>query len=126
VAVSGGIVEHFGPVDAETWTTSAAVIAGRLVEATGNRRCGPAGVGSLVVVGVAMQDASAAEDKVAVATDGVVPCRASGAIAAGQRVIAAAAGDVAAAGATPDARTVVGIAVEAISGGATGPVRLML
>ncbi len=132
MAVSGGIVERFGPVAKKTYTTSAAVTAGRLVAATaGSRRVGPAGAGSLVVQGVAMQTASAAEDQVSVAHTGVFRLRAAVAISAGQNVEAAANGEVrplvtidAAGSFNPSA--IVGIAEEDIALGADGDVRLVL
>lgn len=111
-----------GPITEEA---SAAVTGGRLVAFTGNRTVGPAGAGSLLVAGVALRDAAIGQ-KVAVQHDGTHSLRASGAITTGQRVIAAADGRVAPAGATPDARTVVGFAREAIADGADGLITLTL
>lgn len=129
MAVSGGIVERFGSGHPRiTRTTSAAVTAGKLVEATGTttRRIQHAGAGSVKCVGVAMQTSDAAEDKIAVATGGVWMLTASGAITAGDYVICGAAGVVVSSGAAPDMRTVVGQAEESIANGLTGPVRLLL
>lgn len=127
MAVTGGITERFGSGHPRiTYTTAAAVTAARLVEFTANRTIQPAGAGSVKVAGLAMQTSDAAGDKIAVATGGVWNCRASGAIAAGDYVIAGAAGVVVTSGATPDARTVIGQALEAIANGQDGPVRLML
>lgn len=114
-----------------TYTCSAAVTAGQLVELTGDRTVGPAGAGSLKVVGVALWDVPAARasiqgpqvgdgSELTAVTLAVLPVTASGAVAAGDALIAAAAGAVAAAGAAPDARTVVGRSLQAIANGATG------
>jgi hypothetical protein len=129
VTVSGGIVE-FGLSSPRTYTATATITAdptngGQLVELTGNRTIGPAGAASTKTVGVALQSC-ASGDVIAVATRGVWPMKASGAIAAGDTLVAAAAGAVSTAGATPDARTVIGRAEEAISSGAVGRVRLIL
>ena len=132
MAVSGGIVETRGPVSKATFTVSAAVTEGRLVASTaGSRRVGPAGAGSLLVQGVAMQTASAAEDQVAVAYTGTFRLRANVAVSAGNKVEAAVNGEVRplvtvdAAGSF-DPRAVVGIAEEDIAAGADGAVRLLL
>ncbi len=71
------------------------VIGGRLVEVSGADTIAPAAADSLKVLGVAAQDASAGE-RVTVFTvaGGVHPLVASGAIAAGDRVAADAAGKV--------------------------------
>lgn len=129
MTVSGGIVE-FSQGGKETFTATATITAdstngGQLVELTGNRTIGPAGAASTKAVGVALQSCVSG-DVIAVASRGVWPMKASGAIAAGDTLVAAAAGAVSAAGATPDARTVIGRALEAISNGAVGRVRLML
>lgn len=125
MAVTGGVVERFGSGAPKiTMSGGAAITAGRLVEMTGNRTVGPAGAGSFKVVGVAVQDydgTATTGAKLAVATGGVWNLRAGGAIAAGDQLIAGAAGTVVAAGVAPDARTVVGIALEAISNGTDGP-----
>lgn len=47
-----------GGVDPFTQTTSAAVTGGQVLVASGNGTVGPAGAGSLVVVGVAAHDAA--------------------------------------------------------------------
>lgn len=126
MALSGGIVEYFPEGQNITYTTSAAVTAGRLVEATGDRRIGPAGANSTKVQGVALRTSDAAEDKVAVAHDGVWPCRASGAIAEGDFVKAGAAGVVVAIAADGDPRLIVGRAIQDIADGTDGPIKLML
>lgn len=126
MSVSGGVVEFFRPGDHITYTCSAAVTAGKLVEATGDRRVAHAAANSLKVQGVALQTASAAEDMIAVANDGVWPLTASGAIAAGDYVKAGAAGVVVAVAADGDPRLIIGRALLAISDTAVGPIKLML
>lgn len=129
-AVSGGIVPRFqGGGPEPTFTTSAAVVAGRLVMVSGNRTIAPAGAASRAVVGVAKQTGSAVGDEVAVITSGVVKLRAQGAIAAGDEVNSSAGADgrisTVAAGATADVtRSIVGLALEAIADGADGLVLL--
>lgn len=127
MAVTGGIVERFKSGEpAITMTVGAAVTAGQLVEMTANRTVGPAGAGSVKVVGIALQSGSAVGDKITVATGGVFNVLAAGAITAGAALIAGAAGTVVVSGAAPDARTVVGVALEDISNAASGPVKLRL
>lgn len=97
MAVSGGIVEAYGAdFDAVTCKVAAAVTEGKLVEhvAAGTKRVQTAAVGSLIVAGVALQTASAVEDEIGVATEGFFYLTASGAIANGDSLEAAAAGDV--------------------------------
>ena len=106
------------------------VTGGQLVEGTTGGRIRPAGAGSTRVLGVALTDAVAPESivtdptlvsgqyvlnanprpqNVAVAYGGIeVPVVYSAAAAFGDLLIAAANGQVAPAGATPDARTIVG------------------
>jgi predicted RecA/RadA family phage recombinase len=124
-SVRGGQVEKFSPGDRITCTVAAGqtVRGGRLVELTANRTVQEAGAGSLRVAGVAMYDGNAG-DKISVACEGVWMLLAAGAIVAGDVLIAGAAGTVVAAGAAPDARTVIGRAFEAISNAATGPCKL--
>lgn len=137
MAVTGGVVERFPSSKKRTMSCSAAVTAGRLVEITGNRTVAHAAAASLKVYGVALQDydgVATTGSKIAVARDGVWNLTATGAIAAGDQVIAAANGTVAtlaaAAGAVAadinNSRAIVGIALEAITGGAAGPVELGL
>lgn len=125
MAVTGGIVERYGAdLDPVTVKVSAAVTAGRLVAGTaaGDRRVATAGAGSLLVQGVALQSASAAEDEIAIATEGFVLLRASGAIVNGNRLEAAANGEartavtVDAAGSF-DPRAIVAIAYETAANG---------
>lgn len=83
-----------------TLQASATVTGGRLVEVTGNGTVGPAGAASTKAIGMAAYDA-ASGGKVGVwPLPGVVhECTAAGAIAAGDGVVAAAAGAVATVGA---------------------------
>ena len=96
---------------AVTFNTSAAVVGGRLVAVTGDLTVGPAGADSAAVVGVASVD-TIVGDAVTVYTrpSGVQRLVASGAIAAGVKVISATAGKVAtiSTGTNP-----IGIALEA-------------
>lgn len=139
MALSGGAVELFGSGDPTITmtTTTATVLAGRLVEVSGNRSIAPAGATSRKVMGVAKQSASAIGDKVAVATGGAWMIVAQGAIAAGDDVGSGAAGDgrvstIAAAGAAyvqaeaNATRAIVGIALAAAADGAECPVLLRL
>lgn len=129
MAVTGGVVERFGSGHPRiSRRTSAAVTAGKLVEATGTatRRIQHAGAASVKCVGVAMQTSDAAEDLIGVATGGVWNLTASGAITAGDYIICGAAGVAVSAGAAPDMRTVVGQAEESIANAQQGPVRLLL
>lgn len=102
-------------------------IAGTLVEFSADRTVIPAAAGSLVCCGVALHDGSATGTFTAipVAAEGVWPLKASGTITAGARVKCGAVGTVVAAGATPDASAVIGIAQEAIASGAVGRVKLI-
>jgi hypothetical protein len=117
----------------KSYTCAAAVTAGQLVErVAGTDLVQPAGAASVAVVGVAAHDVPATRTtlqgpqvgdghELTVLANCEVPgVTASGAIAAGDPLIAAAAGKVAASGATPDARTLVGRAAEAIADTATG------
>jgi hypothetical protein len=123
--VEGGIVEYFGGKERKTLTAGGTITGGQLVALNGNRQVVAAGAASNAVLGVALHNAVSGE-KVTVASDGVWPITASGAIAAGDTLIAAAAGAVSTAGAAPDARQVVGRALDAISNGVAGRVQLLL
>ena len=94
-----------------TFNASADVIGGRLVAITGTRTVGPAGADVATVVGVAGFDAVTGE-AVTVYTrpTGVQQLVASGAIAAGAKVISATAGKVATQGTGVNP---IGIALEA-------------
>lgn len=119
----GGIVEYFAPGDHLTFTAGGTITGGQLVAVSANRTVVAAGAGSLLVAGVALHDAVSGE-KVTVACEGVWPLKATGAISFGDRLIGAAAGTVAPAGAAPDARTLVGWALESIANAATGRVKI--
>lgn len=124
MAVTGGVTERFGSgAPSVSMDGSAAIIAGRLVELTGDRTVGPAGAGSVKVLGLSKQDydgTATTGKRVSVATGGVWLLRAGGTIAAGDQLVAGAGGTVVAAGATPDARTLVGLALAAITNGQDG------
>lgn len=132
MAITGGAVEAFGSKHPRlTMTGASAITAGRLVEYSGDRTVQHAGDKSAKVAGVAMQtyDGTAGTGaKLAVATGGVWYLVASGAITAGQSVVAAAAGKVraynAGGGDTPD--EIVGKATEAIADTVAGRVELRL
>ena len=90
----------FEPGEAVTFSASAAVTGGRLVAVSGDRTVAPAGADSAAVVGVAGFDAATGEDvTVFTRAGGVHKLVASGAIAAGAKVISAADGEVATIGA---------------------------
>lgn len=116
-----------------TYEAVEALAGGVLVEARAggvdNPGCGIAAAGSLKVLGVAQKDANplggqpvamaagvldvtTAPREVAVISDGFVPVKYAAAAAYGDRLIAAANGSVTPAGATPDARTIVGWCAE--------------
>ncbi|MGN0100753.1 MAG: capsid cement protein [Dietzia sp.] len=101
------------PGKAITAQASAPVLAGQLVEITGDNTVGPAAAASAKWRGVAAFNA-AAGDLVTVLSGGDQELIATGMIAAGAPVAAAANGAVAAAGADDP---VVGVAFRAASGG---------
>ncbi|NDK91043.1 DUF2190 family protein [Gordonia desulfuricans] len=82
------------PGTAQTFTASAAVTAGQVVEITGARTVAPTSAASAKVYGVALFDAANGA-KVTVSSGGVYELAASGAIAAGALVVSAASGAVA-------------------------------
>ena len=125
--------EYFRPGEILTMTVGATAIANTpvsgvvpatVVEFSGDRLVIPAAATSMVVAGVALHDAAIGA-KVSVACAGVWPVKASGVVTAGARLISGAVGTVVVAGATPDARAVIGIALEAIGSGAVGRVKLI-
>lgn len=114
---------------------NATIVGGQLVEAVAGGRIQKAAAGSVKVLGVALNDAIAPEDLVTTGTTGAdgrpvvstailpqnVAVVSNGAevrvtyaanAAFGDKLIAAANGTVTPAGATPDARTIVGICTE--------------
>ena len=100
------------------------ITGGRLVAASGNMTVAQAGAGVTTVVGVAARDAVSGQN-LPVYTDGIHDLVAAGAIAAGEAVVAAANGTVAAIGAGAFG-TKVGKALEAIADTATGRILLEL
>jgi predicted RecA/RadA family phage recombinase len=127
VTVQGGIVEYVSPGDHLTMSAAATITGGQMVSLSGNRTVIVA-TATLAVqvatIGVALFNAVSGDTALTVATDGVFPLTASGAIVSGDSLLPAAAGAVSAAGAAPDARIIVGQALEAISGAATGRCKL--
>lgn len=121
-----------------SYTPVEPLVGGQLVEARplgalpGKRACGVAAAGSLLVAGVAQDDISATAGSIqgpkvgdehaeTVLAYGEVPVTFAAAAAAGQALIAAANGQVTPAGATPDARTVIGFCrSNAVAAGAVG------
>jgi predicted RecA/RadA family phage recombinase len=108
----------FAPGRDVTYTAAAPVTAGQVVEITTDRTVGPAGAASTKYVGVALFDA-AAGDLVTVQSGGVHRLLASVSIAAGDRVAAAANGEVAT-GATAS----IGTAIAAAASGALALIKL--
>lgn len=141
-----GVTPRFarGP---QTCTVLAQVVGGQLVDgAAGGVQ--PSGAGSFVCIGIALEDAIPAATsqaptvpgapvavnlapypaQVAVASEGIYPVTYAAAATFGQRLIAAANGQVTPAGAAPDARTVVGICMEpaGVGAGAVGAMSLSI
>lgn len=104
----------FKPGQAVTYTASANVTGGQVVEVTGDRTVGPAGAGSVKFVGVAAHDAKTGAP-VTVFSGGVQRPLASGAVDAGDNVVCAAGGKVVTANVA--AGTSVGIAVSTAADG---------
>jgi hypothetical protein len=121
MAVTGTYNVVYKPGSIISLAVSAAVVAGNLVEVTGNMTIGPAGAASRKVVGVALQSGSVSGDIIAVQIFGyIVRLVNSGGVTAGDEVGAAAAGAVVtvAAGTTTDiARSLVGLALEGATTG---------
>lgn len=135
----------------ETYVPAEAVVGGQVVEARASSRVGVAAAGSLKVLGIAVTDginpeafvgtpttptnglptidATQLPGHVVVAFGGIVVAgvKYANAAAFGDRLIAAANGAVTPAGATPDARTVIGICDEpaGVAQNATGRVRTL-
>jgi hypothetical protein len=118
-----GITPRWGYGIQITRDAKAAIVGGQLLEATTATGGGvqPAGAGSLVVQGVALNDADPAPSTpagtivvnpvpptVTVARSLIVPVTYAAAATFGAKLIAAAGGQVTPAGAAPDMRTVVG------------------
>lgn len=126
-SVVNGQIEKVADADRQTYTVGATpVVGGRLVEhAVGDRLCIPAAAASVRVAGLAMHDAAVGQT-VTIAAEGVWPITTVGAVVAGDRLVAGAAGTVSSAGAAPDARTLIGMAQKDAGGAALCDVRLML
>lgn len=124
-------VPLFNPGQAITSQASAAVTGGQLLAVSGSGTVAPAGANALNWVGVATQDAANGE-KVGVVSGGVQRLTASGAVTAGDVVVAAAAGQVStlAAVTTPTAadvtntRAIVGIALTTAANGALVEIKM--
>ena len=109
----------FEPATAVTLTASATITGGQLVEVSGDGTVGPAGAGSSKYVGVAGHDAVSGGRLVVWPRGMVHESTASGSVTAGNQLVTAAAGKVAAVAAvtTPTAgdvtstRGLVGIAL---------------
>lgn len=114
-------VRRFDPGAGVTFNAAADITGGQLVAVSGNRAVTPTSESTPKWFGVAGFDAKTG-DKVTVLPGGVQPITASGAIAAGDTVIPAADGKVAALGAG-DATHAVGIA---LTGGTNIPVEIAL
>lgn len=108
---------EFKPGQDITLTASADIDGGQLVSVSGSNAVAPADAGDVNWVGIARQDAKTGE-KVVVTRGGVQKPVASGAITAGDRVAAAADGQVATLGAG-DASTAVGTALTTAADGDT-------
>lgn len=131
MAVSGGKIWVYDSGAVVSFKATAAITEGKLVEVSGDKTVATASAESQKVVGVALQTAGAANDVIAVKIRGyIMVMRAEGAVAAGDELNAAAdgSGDVTALPAAVtaigedinDARSVIGIALEAIADEATG------
>lgn len=124
-------VPLFNPGQAITSQASAAITGGQLLAVSGSGTVAPAGANAVNWVGVATQDASNG-DKVGVVSGGVQRLTASGAVTAGDVVVAAAAGQVStlAAVTTPTAadvtntRAIVGIALTTAANGALVEIKM--
>jgi predicted RecA/RadA family phage recombinase len=123
--IAGGIVEYAEPGQHLTMTAGGTIVGGNIVIYSANRTVVQGTAASMLVAGVALHNAASGE-KVTVATDGVWPVKAANAVSFGQRLISGATGQVDPAGAAPDARSVIGYALESIAGAATGRVKLNL
>lgn len=105
-------VAPFAPGHDITRTASAAITGGQLVVVSGNDTVAPSAAANAAWLGVATTDAASGA-RIGVTSGGVQELTASGAIAAGAPVVAAAAGAVAALGAGTNYAQVVGIALAA-------------
>jgi predicted RecA/RadA family phage recombinase len=123
--LKGGIVEYSSPSGKLTMTVGAGgVVGGNIVALSANRTVVKAGVADHPI-GVALHDAAAGEI-VTIATQGVWPCKASGAVGFGDTLVVGAAGTVLTDNSAPDAALFVGVALESIADTASGRVKLRL
>lgn len=104
------------PAGPQSSTASATITGGQLLEVTGDNTVGPAGAASLKIVGQACHDAASAAGVTYYSDGPIREATASGAVSAGDLLIGAAAGKVAA-GTTANA--VRGVALAAAADGAT-------
>jgi hypothetical protein len=123
MTIAGGIVEYFAPGDRISFTSSGSVTGGNIVQLVGDRTVELCSA-STVPVGVALHNAADGE-LVSVALTGVWPCKCTTTAAAGALLAAAANGSLGASTNTAP-QFFVGIAMEAISAGAVGPVKVRL
>lgn len=103
----------FFPGDAIPRVTSAVVTAGQLVYVSGNDLVAPTSAATSAWLGVAAQDDAVGGNQIAIYAEGVHVLAASGSIAAGDPVVAAAAGAVATIGSDTNYAHVVGVALAA-------------
>jgi len=128
--IRGGQTEKYGEGGrAASFTVGAAQAAtgGLLLESmAGDRIVRTTQASSMICIAFAIHDAAAAAQVVG-AMEGVWMLTASAAVTAGNKVITSAtAGQVAVAGVAPDARAVVGRALQDIGAAGTGAVKLTL
>lgn len=103
-------VSVFAPGDDITMTASAAITGGQLVAVSGVKTVAPTGASTGAWLGVATTDAASGA-KVGITSGGVQELVASGSVTAGDVVVPAAAGKVAAIGAGTTYSHVVGVAL---------------
>lgn len=126
MTVSGGKSVKYAPGAIVTFAAGGTITDGAFVEVTGTMTVGQAAAASTKIVGVALQ-AGAAGDNLPVQLSGyIIVLKAKGAVSAGDPVGAASDGSAAVSTITVaafgDVRKVAGVALEAISDGATGRV----
>jgi hypothetical protein len=122
------VVKRWEPDDNRSFTCAEPVLGGQLVERrSGTDLVGVAGANSVHVVGVALHDVPATRATIQgpqvgdgyelTVIRGFTKVTFSGSAVEGDKLVAAAGGQVAAAGAAPDARMIVGEADEAAANG---------
>lgn len=120
----GNYAPNYFPALRRTYTTSAAVTGGQLVAVSGNNTVAPTSGATAAWLGVAEYDAASGALVTVLQGTGEHLLTAAGSIAAGDNVIAAAAGQVATVGADTTYDHVVGVALAAATNGQTVPVLL--